>query len=173
MRFSLAVPLEHGNTQGQVRSYVQIEQIALALEIYGWSAIWLHNHTSQNSSQQQSVLRSLQLLSNVTDRIDLGAIVHLPSPEQQDRFVEDLQRIDDMSSGRVRVAIIAGEQLPESLQFAHHISRALELVESTWQARRIQIVTEAPIPSRSSRYIPFGMLLSQSEKIDSSRVILA
>lgn len=169
MRFSLAVPLER-DTKRQIRSYEQIEQLALALEIYGWSTIWLHTYPEEYLNQAQSLLRALQLLCNVTDRIDLGAIVRLPSSEQEDSFFEDLKRIDDLSSGRIRIAIIAKEA--ESLSFARRASRVLELDGSAWQARRIQIVSDKPISQRTAHTAPFGKLFKQNDGQEAHRTIL-
>jgi hypothetical protein len=172
MRFSLVVPLESNHPKVRIRSYEQIEQIALALEIYGWNTIWLQYDSNQDPSQQHILLRSLQLLSNVTDRIDLAAIVYMPSPEQQNRFLEDLKRLDEMSSGRVRIAIRPADHLEASLQFASKVSAVLELDHTAWRARRVQLIAEAeadPV-NHMGQARGFGRFISQNT--DSNQPIL-
>lgn len=165
MRFSLAVPLETSYLKKRIRSYEQVEQLALALEIYGWNTIWLQHDSNQDSGQQHILLRSLQLLSNVTDRIDLGLIVQLPAPEEQDRFLEDLKRLDEISSGRVRIAIRPTKSVEASLNFASKLSAVLELDYSAWRARRVQLIAEAEadLVHYLGQASGFGSFVSQNE----------
>ncbi len=105
MRVSIFSSADQLPPTRRTQSFVAIENQAVAAEIAGFSTFWLADQWLRIPPRLPLALGLIQKLSVVTNRIDLGIAIRLPPESLWERLLNELQHLNDLSSGRVRVAL--------------------------------------------------------------------
>jgi alkanesulfonate monooxygenase SsuD/methylene tetrahydromethanopterin reductase-like flavin-dependent oxidoreductase (luciferase family) len=177
MRFSLFAPADQPPAALRSQSFVAIENQAVAAEIAGFSALWLADQWLRIPPRLPAALGLIQQLSVVTDRIDLGVVIRLPPAALWARLLNELHRLDDLASGRVRVALdlrdagaVASAEAIGDLLDA--ISERLDARGTPSLARRLSLLADPRSAVMAGRR-GLGLFVAPDEDLHARRLALA
>lgn len=176
MRCSLFVPIDSLPDRLRVQAYHAAEQQVIAAELAGFSAVWLADQWLRTPPQLPDALAMLQRLSMVTDRVDLGVILRLPPGPLRPRLQHELLRLDDLSGGRLRVALDlrggSAEERAAGLTLLETLAERLGARQAPGLARRVALIADdaaAPVAGANG----LGMLLTPGDPLHARRLWLA
>jgi len=145
--------------------YRLMPELAVAAEAAGFDAVWVSEHHGADDGYLPAVLPALAAIAAVTSRVRLGMAVALAPLQPALRFAEDCAVVDQLSGGRLTVALAAGWRRREfawfGVPFDERVARTLDLVEicrAAWTGERFShagrvvsvqsaIVTPTPVAS--------------------------
>lgn len=176
MRCSLFVPVANLAHYLHSKAYIPLEQQAIAAELAGFSAVWIADQWTRVPPRLPTALALARQLSVVTDRVDLGLVLRLPPPSLRAALITELCSLDDLSSGRIRVAFdLRGLNAAEheaGLALLETLAEALMLRQHPTLARQLALVAEeiAVVPAAVGG---FGLMLTPGDLLHERRLWLA
>jgi hypothetical protein len=177
MRVSLFAPADQPPTALRSQSFVAIENQAVAAELAGFSALWLADQWLRIPPRLPAALGLIQQLSVVTDRIDLGVVIRLPPAALWGQLSDELRRLDDLASGRVRVALDLRDTGASASSSA--IGALLDTISAQLDARgtpslprRLSLLAD-PASAVAAGARGLGLLLAPGEDLHTRRLALA
>ncbi|MEI7772656.1 MAG: LLM class flavin-dependent oxidoreductase [Chloroflexales bacterium] len=177
MRVSLFAPADQPPTALRSQAFVAIENQAVAAEIAGFSALWLADEWLRIPPRLPVALGLIQKLSVVTDRIDLGVVIRLPPAALWARLLDELRRLDDLASGRVRVALDLRDA--DTVASAEAINDLLDAISERLDAhgtpslpRRLSLLAD-PLSAAAAGRRGLGLLVAPDDDLHARRLALA
>jgi alkanesulfonate monooxygenase SsuD/methylene tetrahydromethanopterin reductase-like flavin-dependent oxidoreductase (luciferase family) len=123
--------------------YRLMPELAVAAETAGFDGVWVSEHHGADDGYLPAVLPALAAVAAVTGRIRLGMGVALAPLQPALRFAEDCAVVDQLSGGRLTVALAAGWRRREfewfGIPFGERVARTLDLVDicrAAWTGER-------------------------------------
>jgi hypothetical protein len=177
MRVSLFAPADRPPTALRSHAFVAIENQAVAAELAGFSALWLADQWLRIPPRLPAALGLIQQLSVVTNRIDLGVVLRLPPATLWAHLLDELRRLDDLASGRVRVAldlrdagaVASAEAISELLDA---ISERLDAHRTPSLPRRLSLLAD-PVSAATAGTRGLGLLVAPDDDLHARRLALA
>lgn len=121
-----------GSGIGVSEEYRAIVSLAETAESLGFDSVWLSEHHGADDAYLPSLLPMLGAIAAVTDRIQLGTAVLIPSLHHPIRLAEDVAVIDQLSRGRVVLGLGLGWRTAEfrtfGVQRSERAGRTAEIV---------------------------------------------
>jgi hypothetical protein len=176
MRCSLFVPTDTLPERLRSRAYVPVEQQAVAAELAGLGALWLADEWECVPPRLPAALALARQLGTVTDGIELGLILRLPAPGLCERLLAELVALDDLSYGRLRIALdlrgLDAARHDAGLGLLEQLADRLDARRSPGLPRRLALVADeaSAVPAAAGG---FGLLLAPGVSLHSRRLLLA
>ena len=122
--------IDAGSAAGD--EYRLMVDLAVEAEAAGFDAVWVSEHHGAEDGYLPSTMPILAAMAAVTERVRLGTAIALAPFQPPLRFAEDCAVVDQLSDGRLVVALGAGWRRQEfewfGIAFAERVARTVDLI---------------------------------------------